>query len=300
MLRSSLLVLTFAFGGVVGFAPQLPGPVRTEPPVARGSGATLFVTVPEELCRSDVEMIVARTINGGRAYVFQTPVTPPVCEWVIEDARPGEYQAVVQMARGDRRVVAMSQFELLAGTAAKTLVASLQAVVEGLISVEGIPVGAGTHVEVKQNGGSGWSWEATTDTAGYYKLAVMPYEHMCIRVRLPEAINPLSAGRCRDIGRGTNRQDLDIPGGRVEVTLVPRDGPIHETPLLLVLNSPGRGISVGVTVTGRTVRTFVGLERGKHTVKATTMDYAPFDVAEVLLTRDEPVRTVTLSVPYSR
>ena len=124
---------------------------------------------------------------------------------------------------------------------------------------------------------------------------------MCVRVRLPESANTLTAGRCREFGPGTNRQDLDAPPGRVQVELVPRQGPILETPVLLVLDFPGGIMSVGVTVTGRIRRTFVGLVPGKQTVTATTMNYGQvFDAAEVVLTRDEPVRSVTLSVPYSR
>ena len=251
MLRSLvLLVLTVGSPELTGLAPQLPGPVRTETPLPPGTGATLVIGAPERLCRADVELLVARTVFAGRNYVFQTPVTPPACEWVIEDVRPGDYQAVLQMARGDRRVVAMSSLEVFAGSTWKLLIAPLAATVEGLITVEGVPV-AGAHVEVKQNRAPGWSWEARTDSSGHYSVTLMPLEHMCVRVTLPDAINPLSAGRCQDIGNGTNRQDLDIPGGRIEVTMVPREGPILDTPVLLGLTRPESSISVGVTVTAR-------------------------------------------------
>jgi hypothetical protein len=124
---------------------------------------------------------------------------------------------------------------------------------------------------------------------------------MCVWVRLAGSLNVLMAGRCRDIGPGTNRQDLDAPPGRVQVELVPRQGPILETQVLLALNSSALGISAGVTVTGPTPHAFVGLEPGKVTVRATTIDYGHvFDAAEVVLTPHEPVRSVTLSVPFSR
>jgi hypothetical protein len=244
--------------------------------------------------------MVSRTVFAGRNVVFQTPVAPPVCQWVIEDARPGEYQAVLQMARGDRRMVAMSEFDVIAGATSKVTTRPLAAAVEGLISIAGIPV-ADAHVEVKQNGAPGWSWETRTDASGYYTVTVMPSQHMCVWVRLPESINTLTAGRCREFGPGTNRQDLDAPPGRVQVELIPRQGPILETPVLLVLDTPGHLTSIGVTVTGRTRRTFVGLAPGKQMVTATTMDRGQvFDTAEVVFTRDEPVRSVTLLVPYSR
>jgi hypothetical protein len=166
--------------------------------------------------------------------------------------------------------------------------------------VNGTPV-VGANVEVKQNGSPGWSWDTRTDTSGYYNVRVMPSQDMCVLVRFANSLNPLMAGRCRDIGPGSNRQDLDAPPGRVEVELVPRQGPILDTPVLLAMSSSARGISASVTVTGPTRQAFVGLEPGKVTVRATTMDYRQvFDAAEVVLTRDEPVRSVTLSVPYSR
>jgi hypothetical protein len=69
----------------------------------------------------------------------------------------------------------------------------------------------------------------------------------------------------------------------------------------VVLSSSALGISASVTVTERTRRVFVGLEPGKMTVRATTIDHGHvFDAAEVVLTRHEPVQSVTLSVPYSR
>ena len=193
----------------------------------------------------------------------------------------------------------MSQFDAVVGVTSKVTIQPLAATVEGLISVDGLPV-AGTHVEIKQNGAPGWSWETRTDASGYYKVTVMASQDMCVRVRLPDSINALTAGRCRDIGPGPNRQDLDAPPGRVQVELVPRQGPILETPVLLALNSSALGISAAVTVTGRTRLAFVGLIPGRVTVKATTMDGQVFDGAEVMLTPNEPVRSVTLSVPYSR
>jgi hypothetical protein len=300
MLRTVVTVGLVLTSAGMGVAVQLPHPVRTEPPVPRGTGATLVVTAPEALCREDLELMVTRTIIGGHKYVFQAPVRPPVCHWVVEEATPGEYQAHLQMARGDQRIVAMSQFQVIVGVTSSVTIQPLAATIEGLISVAGIPV-AGAHVEVKPNGAPAWAWETRTDETGFYKVTAMALQDMCVRVRLPDSINPLPAGQCRDIGSGSNRQDLDAPPGRVQIELVPRDGPILETPVLLAMNSPARGLSTGVTVTGRALVAFAGLTPGKVTVKATSMDYRQtFDVTEVVLTPDEPVRSVTLSVPYTR
>ena len=300
MLRSvtSVALALIAIG--VSLAGQLAGGVRTEAPVQRGTGATLVVTAPEALCRDDIELMVSRTVFAGRNAVFQTSIAPPVCQWVIEDARPGEYQAVLQMARGDRRIVAMSQLDTVAGVTSKVTIQALDAAVEGLISVAGIPI-ADARVEVKQNGPPGWSWETRTDASGYYKVTVNPSQSMCVWVRLPESINTLTPERCRQFGPGTNRQDLDAPPGRIQIELIPRPGPILETPVLLVLDWPGGITSVPATIAGPTRRSFVGLVPGKHTVAAVTMDRGQtFDTADVVLTRDDPVRSVTLSVPYSR
>lgn len=158
----------------------------------------------------------------------------------------------------------------------------------------------GAHVEVFQNGGPGWSWETRTDSEGYYKVAVAPDESLCIRVRLLQALN-LVASQCGGFGADSNRRDFDIPPGRIIMTLVPRDGPIHDTQVLLVLSSPGVGMSSVVSVTGRIEHSFAGLKFGKHRLRATTMDYShDFDAVEVVLSPDEPVKSVTLSVPYSR
>jgi hypothetical protein len=63
----------------------------------------------------------------------------------------------------------------------------------------------------------------------------------------------------------------------------------------------GPAMSVGVTITSRTERSFEGLMLGKQRVRATTMDYSrDFDAAEVVLTEDEPIKAITLSVLYSR
>jgi hypothetical protein len=158
---------------------------------------------------------------------------------------------------------------------------------------------------VFQNGGPGWSWETFTDRDGNYKVDVAsenaPDERLCVRVQLPQALNSISS-KCGGFGTGSNRMDFDLPPGRIIVTLVPQDGPIHETPILLVLNStPGPAVSVGVTITSRTERSFEGLMIGKHRLRATTMDYShDFDVAEVVLAADDPVKAITLTVPYSR
>ena len=165
MLRPVTSVVLVLISTGINLAGQLAGAVRTEAPLPSGTGATLVVTAPEALCRDDVELMVSRTVLAGRNAVFQTPVAPPVCQWVIEDARPGEYQAVLQMARGDRRIVAMSQFDGIPGVRSKVIILPPDAAVEGLISVAGTPV-AGAHVEVKQNGAPGWSWETRNDASG--------------------------------------------------------------------------------------------------------------------------------------
>jgi hypothetical protein len=144
MLRTVATVGLALISTGIGVAVQLPGPVRTEAPVPRGTGATLVVSAPEALCRDDVELMVTRTIVDGRRYVFQAPVRPPVCQWVVEDARPGEYHASLQMARGDQRIVAMSQFDVVVGVTSKITIQPLAATVDGLISVDGIPVVART------------------------------------------------------------------------------------------------------------------------------------------------------------
>ena len=115
MLRPVAGVVLALISTGINLAEQLAGAVRTEAPLSSGTGATVVVTAPEALCRDDVELMVSRTVFAGRNAVFQAPVAPPVCQWVIEDARPGEYQAVLQMARGDRRIIAMSQFDAIGG-----------------------------------------------------------------------------------------------------------------------------------------------------------------------------------------
>jgi hypothetical protein len=147
---------------VGGMHSQLPGPVRTEHPGEAGTGGTLVVVAPENLCEPDLELMVARTIpyGGGRRYVFQTPVKPPECRWTIGDVPQGEYQAVLQKARGDQRVVAMSRIDVQPGSTWTTTIAPMRATVEGLVTVQRIPV-VGAYVEVKQDDGAGWSWEGT-------------------------------------------------------------------------------------------------------------------------------------------
>jgi hypothetical protein len=98
-----------------------------------------------------------------------------------------------------------------------------------------------------------------------------------------------------------NRRDFDLPPGRIDVTLVPREGQIHSTQIYLIDNGPVTGRGATVTVTGRVARPFVGLEYGKHHVRATTFEYdRDFDAVEVVLTPEEPVKRISLSVPYSR
>lgn len=122
MRRPVASVVLALISTVINLAGQLAGAVRTEAPLPSGTGATVVLTAPEALCRDDVELMVSRTVFAGRNAVFQAPVAPPVCEWVIEDARPGEHQAVLQMARGDRRIVAMSQFDAIAGVRSKVTI----------------------------------------------------------------------------------------------------------------------------------------------------------------------------------
>jgi hypothetical protein len=279
---------------------QLSRPVRTEERAQPGNGATLVVVAPQSLCSADVELTVARTISQGRQYVFQTPVAPPECRWVLGEVWPGDYQAVLQRARGDRRVVGLSRLDVYPGSTWTTTVSPLAATVEGLISSDGRPVGS-AHIEVFQNGPPGWSWETRTDNEGYYEVAVAPDESLCIRVRLVQSLNLAAHPQCGGFGPDSNRRDFDIPPGRIIITLAPRDGPIHDTQILLVLSSPGLGMSGGVSVTGRSEHSFAGLKFGKYRLRATTMDDSHnFDAVEVVLSPDEPVKNVTLSVPYSR
>ncbi len=251
---------------------------------------------PEHMCSREPELLVTRTVSGGRQHVFQTPVTPPECRWTIADVPPGNYQAVLRLAHGDQRIVAMAHTEVHPASTWTMSVSPLAGTVEGLISVGGIPAGRGVFVQVIQNGAPGWAWDTRTDSDGYYTLAVAPDDSLCVRVTLPNALN-FKSSRCGGFGPGVNRRDFDIPPGRIDVTLVPRDGPIHHTPILLILD----GMSVGVTVAGRVARPFVGLDYGRHRLRATTMDYEhEFDSKEIVLSEKEPLKSVTLSVPYSR
>jgi len=279
---------------------QLLGPVRTEDPVPAGTGATLVVVAPDTLCGPDLELMVSRTVpgGGGRRYVFQTPVKPPECRWTIADVRPGDYQAVLKKARGDQRVVAMSRLDVHPGSAWTTTIAPMNATVEGLITVQRIAI-PDAYVEVEQRSGPGWSWDGRTDSEGYYRLAVQADTDLCIRVMLPNALN--NTLQCHAFGAGVNRRDFDLPPGRIDIVLVPHDGPIHATPILLVDSGVGSATSASVTVTARAERSFVALPYGKHHVRATTMEYdRDFDAVDVVLTPEAPVKRVSLSVPYSR
>jgi hypothetical protein len=280
---------------------QLSGPMRTEDPVEPGTGGTLVVVAPADLCQPDLELMLARTLpyGGGRRYVFLTPVKPPECRWTIGDVPQGEYQAVLRKARGDQRVVAMSRIDVQPGSSWTTTVASMRATVEGLVTVQRIPV-VGAYVEVKQDDGAGWSWDARTDREGYYRLAVQADADLCVRVVIPNALNGISP-QCRGFGPGVNRRDFDLPPGRIDVILVPHDGPIYPTQIMVVHSGPGFGGGSSVAVTGRIERAFVALEYGKHRIRATTFQYdQEFDAVDVVLTPDEPVKRISLSVPYSR
>jgi hypothetical protein len=103
------------------------------------------------------------------------------------------------------------------------------------------------------------------------------------------------------VGPGVNRRDFDLPPGRIEVTLVPREGQIHPTQISVIDSGPQGGATATITVTAQVVRPFVALEYGKHHVRATTLEYdRDFDAVDVVLTPDEPVQRISLSVPYSR
>jgi hypothetical protein len=296
--RILVAVIALATGGHGLVHAQLSGPVRTEDPVPAGTGATLIVVAPETLCAPDLELMVSRTVPGGRRYVFQTPVIPPECRWTIADVRPGDYQAVLKKARGDERVVAMSRLDTHPGSTWTTTIAPMNATMEGLVTVQRVAL-PDALVEVKQFGAPGWSWEGQTDSEGYYRLAVQADTDLCIRVMLPNALNSIL--QCHGFGPGVNRRDVDLPPGRIDVVLVPHDGPIHATPILLTDSSPGPSMSASASVTGRTERSFVALQYGKHHVRATTMEYdRDFDAVDVVLTPDEPVKRISLSVPYSR
>jgi hypothetical protein len=132
--RTLVAAIALASAGLGAVHAQLPGPVRTEDPAESGTGATLVVVAPESLCEPDLELMVTRTIpEGGRRYVFQAPVKPPECRWTIADVRQGEYQAVLQKARGDQRVVAMSRLDVYPGSTWTTTIAPMTATVEGLV-----------------------------------------------------------------------------------------------------------------------------------------------------------------------
>ena len=297
--RLLVVVIALAAAGIGRVHAQLSGPVRTEDPVPAGTGATLVVVAPDALCAPDLELLVSRTVPSGRRYVFQTPVIPPQCRWTIADVRPGDYQAVLQRARGDQRVVAMSRLDVHPGSTWTATIAPMNATVEGLITVQRIAV-VGAYVEVQQNGDPGWSWEGRTDSDGYYRLAVQADTDLCVRVMLPNALNSIFP-QCLGFGAGVNRRDFDLPPGRIDVVLVPRDGSIHPTQILLEDSGGGWAGSASVTVTGRVERSFVALQYGKHHVRATTMEYdRDFDAVDVVLTPDEPVKRISLSVPYSR
>jgi hypothetical protein len=298
--RTLVAAIALASAGLGAVHAQLPGPVRTEDRAEAGTGATLVVVAPESLCEPDFELMVTRTIpEGGRRYVFQAPVKPPECRWTIADVRPGEYQAVLQKARGDQRVVAMSRLDVYSGSTWTTTIAPMTATVEGLVTVQRIPV-AGAYVEAKQNGDAGWSWEGRTDRDGYYRLAVQADTDLRVRVMLPDALNSIFP-QCRGFSPGVNRRDFDLPPGRIDVVLVPREGQIHSTQIYLIDSGPVTGRGATVTVTARVERAFVGLEYGKHRLRATTFTYDhDFDAVDVVLTPDEPVKRVSLSVPYSR
>lgn len=165
MARARVLVAVIALAtGGFGRDTQLPGPVRTEDPAPVGTGATLVVVAPDTLCAPDLELMVTHSIpdGGGRRYVFQAPVQPPECRWTVPDVPAGEYQAVLQKARGDQRVVAVSRLDVHPGSTWTTTIAPLPDTVEGLVSVQRIPV-VGAYVEAKQHGDAGWSWEGRTD-----------------------------------------------------------------------------------------------------------------------------------------
>ena len=293
--RIFVVVIALAAGEFGRVHSQFPGRVRTEDPAPVGTGATLVVVAPDTLCAPDLELLVSRTTTG-RQYVFQTPVRPPECRWTIADVRPGDYQAVLQRARGDQRMVGMSRLDVHPGSTWTTTIAAMNATVEGLITVQRIVV-PGAYVEVKQNGDPGLSWEGRSDNDGYYRLAVQADTDLCIRVMLPNALNSMSP-QCLGFGSGLNRRDFDLPPGRIDVVLVPRDGPVYPTPILLAESSAGRA---SVSITGRVERSFVALPYGKHHVRATTMEFdRDFDAVDVVLTPDEPVRRISLSVPYSR
>jgi hypothetical protein len=60
--RIAVAAIAFVSLEVGGQRSQLPGPVRTENPVEAGTGGTLVVVAPENLCQPDLELMVARTI----------------------------------------------------------------------------------------------------------------------------------------------------------------------------------------------------------------------------------------------
>lgn len=299
--RILVVLIALATAGLGRVHAQLSGPVRTEDPVPAGTGATLVVVAPDPLCAPDLELMVTRSMpeGGGRRYVFQAPVKRPECRWTVTDVPAGAYQAVLQKARGDQRVVAMSRLDVHPGSTWTTTIAPMPDTVEGLVSVQRIPV-AGAYVEAKQHGDAGWSWEGRTDRDGFYRLAVQAETGLCVRVMIPNALNGIFP-ECQGFGSGVNRRDFDLPPGRIDVTLIPREGQIHSTQIYLMDNGPVTGRGATVTVTARVERPFVGLEFGKHHVRATTFEYdRDFDAVDVVLTPEEPAKRISLSVPYSR
>jgi hypothetical protein len=188
--RILIAVIALAAAGLGRVHAQLLGPIRTEDPVPAGTGATLIVVAPETLCAPDLELKVTRSIpeGGGRRYVFQGPVKPPECRWTVADVPAGGYQAVLQKARGDQRIVAMSRLDVHPGSTWTTTIAPMTATVEGLVTIQRIAV-AGAYVEAKEGGAAAWSWEGRTDRDGYYRLAVQTDTDLCVRVMLPDALN---------------------------------------------------------------------------------------------------------------
>ena len=167
--------------------------------------------------------------------------------------------------------------------------------VDGLVSVARVPT-PGAYVQLIQRSEQGWAWDTRTDADGRYSIAVPADESLCLCVVLPRALNRRYP-RCEQFDAGPNQADIDLKPGALEIVIMPIDGPIHNTQVLLVVG----GLSLGVTVTSPIEGRVVDLPYGRHEVKLTTMDYQhTFDSAEAVITEQQPTARLTLRAPYSR
>ena len=275
------------------------GARRLEQPVSPESGGNLLVVASPAQCASErTEIVVRRFVEHGYRPVFRAPLAPTPCQWEIDAVPPGHYDALFQ-TRGDERIIATAQVDVARGATALLTLELLAMEVQGTVSVNGVPIGAGLHLRFQHTGQPFWGWDAPISSAGEYHVTVPSAGALCAWIERDPPLNHVT--RCAMLRPGLQRFDIDIPPGVIHIEAAASPGKSIDDQVLISVAARGRASSRAVSLRAAFHGDYFGTGYGTYHVTVKTLDQQKtLASTSVTLSPEHPEADVSLRIARRR